>query len=120
MNKTNVIRIIGITCLFILLSSSVRIQAIFDHDNRKPEGERSLPLLIRQNNDIIYILSKRDLSNLQFEIKDMSGNVVQEEYITLPSQLLYPIYIDNLPAWNQYTLIIYQEDKQLITYTIYK
>lgn len=110
--------IAGLILLGLLQGSSITIQAIPDKQNECPEGERSLPISIAQKGDIIYISSKKDVLDLQVEIKDSFGNILEEEYISLSAQQAYPIYIGGLPMGESYYMTLRQDGNRIITYTI--
>lgn len=110
--------IIGLILGGLLQGSSITIQAIPDNSNDRPEGERSLPVSIDQKEDIIYISSNKDISDLQVEITDSFGNVLQEEHISLDAQQTYPIYIGDLPIGESYYMTLRQNRNRIITYTI--
>lgn len=108
--------ITGLIVLGLLQGSFMTIQAIPDSENKRPEEERSLPLSIDQAGDIIYISSKKDISDLRMEITDSSGNVWQEEHLSLNAQQTYAIYIGELPAEGLYCMTLRQDSKQIVTY----
>lgn len=112
--------IIGLIFWGLLQGSFITIQAIPDNANDRPEGDRSLPISIDQKGDFIYISSNKDISDLQVEITDSFGNVLQEEHISLAAQQAYPIYIGNLSMEEFYYMTLRQEGNRIITYTVYK
>lgn len=112
--------IIGLIFCGLLQGSFTAIQAIPDKANERPEEERSLPISIDQKGDIIYISSNKDISDLQVEITDSFGNVLQEEYISLAAQQTYPIYIGDLPMGEPYYMTLRQDGNRIITYTNYE
>lgn len=75
--------ITGLILLGLLQGSSTTTQAIPNNQNKTPETDRSLPISINQKGDMIYITSSKDLFDLQVEITDSFGNVLQEEHISL-------------------------------------
>lgn len=112
--------ITGLILLGLLQGSSTTIQAIPDNQNETPETDRSLPISINQKGDMIYISSNKDISDLQVEITDSFGNVLQEEHISLSTQQAYPIYIGDLSMEESYYMTLRQEGNRIITYSIYK
>lgn len=112
--------ITGLILLGLLQGSPTTIQAIPDNQNNTPETDRSLPIDINQKGDIIYITSSKDLFDLQIEITDSFGNVLQEEHISLTAQQAYPIYIGELSMEESYYMTLRQEGNRIITYSIYK
>ena len=79
--------ITGLILLGLLQGSSTTTQAIPNNQNKTPETDRSLPISINQKGDMIYITSSKDLFDLQVEITDSFGNVLQEEHISLAAGL---------------------------------
>lgn len=119
--KTNLVRLIGLTGFFILLLCSVQIShADNENDNKPEDGKRSFPFSIQQEGDMIYFYSRQEVTDLQIEIADMSGNILSDEYIALPAQTSYPIFIGDLSEGEQYSLTISQGDKPLIVYVVNK
>ena len=111
--------IIGLIFWGLLQGSSITIQAVPNNSNHCPEDGRSFPISIDQKGDIICISSNKDISDLQVEITDSFGNVLQEEYISLAAQQTYPIYIGDLPMGEPYYMTLRQDGNRIITYTIY-
>ena len=112
--------ILGLILLGLLQGTSyMTIQAVANDQNKTPEDNRSLPISIDQKGDFIYISSNKDISDLQVEITDSFGNVLQEEHISLAAQQAYPIYIGDL-SMESYYMTLRQEGNRIITYSIYK
>lgn len=103
-----------------LQGSHMAIQAAPDNINDKEAGERGLPISIDQKGDIIYMSSNKDMLDLQVEITDSFGNILQEAYISLNAQQAYPIYIGELPSEGSYYMPLRQGNNRIVTYSIFK
>lgn len=112
--------ITGLILLGLLQGTSTIIQAVPDKSNECPEDGRSFPISIDKKGDFIYISSNKDMLDLQVEITDSFGNVLQEEHISLAAQQVYPIYIGELSPEASYYMTLRQDNNQIVKYSIFK
>ena len=105
------------TILSILIPTSVFAININDK-NWDREDDRSVissePVL-SQDEDAIYIYSRRQLDNLSIEIKDLSGNVVYSTVVTIPAGTEYPTSITSLPE-GEYLFTITKGQNYIVGY----
>jgi hypothetical protein len=105
------------TILSILIPTSVFAININDK-NWDREDDRSVissePVL-SQDEDAIYIYSRRQLDNLSIEIKDLSGNVVYSTIVTIPAGTEYPTSITSLPK-GEYLFTITKGQNYIVGY----
>ncbi len=108
--------ILGLVC-FILApisasSIDVTIKNWGDLDDRSVIS--SEPVL-SQDEDAIYIYSRKQLDNLSIEIKDLSGNVVYSTVVTIPAGTEYPTSITSLPE-GEYLFTITKGQNYIVGY----
>lgn len=118
--KTDLIKLVGLIGFFLLLLCPIQLLNAEIDKNWPEDGKRSFPFSIQQEGDMIYFNSRQEVTDLQIEIADILGHILSDEYIALPAQTSYPIFIGDLSEGEQYSLTISQGDKPLIVYVIYK
>lgn len=111
--KRLILGIISLTLIPInILSINVTDKNWGDIDNRSVIS--SEPVL-SQDEDAIYIYSRRQLDNLSIEIKDLSGNVVYSTVVTIPAGTEYPTSITSLPE-GEYLFTITKGQNYIVGY----
>lgn len=106
-----------LSLIIILIPSSV-LPINITNKNWGREDDRSVissePVL-SQDEDAIYIYSRRQLDNLSIEIKDLSGNVVYSTVVTIPAGTEYPTSITSLPE-GEYLFTITKGHSYIVGY----
>lgn len=106
-----------LSLIIILIPSSV-LPINITNKNWGREDDRSVissePVL-SQDEDAIYIYSRRQLDNLSIEIKDLSGNVVYSTVVTIPAGTEYPTSITSLPE-GEYLFTITKGQNYIVGY----
>lgn len=90
--------ILSLMCILMIPSNLLSINITNKNWGRADDRSviSSEPVL-SQDEDAIYIYSRKQLDNLSIEIKDLSGNVVYSTVVTIPAGTEYPTSITSLP-----------------------
>lgn len=85
--------------LFTLIPTSICAIHVSDKNWGRADDRSviSSEPVLSQDEDAIYIYSRKQLDNLSIEIKDLSGNVVYSTVVTIPAGTEYPTSITSLP-----------------------
>ena len=90
--------ILSLVCLTLIPISTSAIEiTIKNWGEADDRSVISSEPVLSQDEDAIYIYSRKQLDNLSIEIKDLSGNVVYSTVVTIPAGTEYPTSITSLP-----------------------
>lgn len=101
--------------LFMSVPLNVLSIELTDNEAGWDGGHRSIsssPSLSIDGNTL-YIYSHKQLDNLRVQIKDLAGNLICSEVITVLSGAEYPISLDAIPS-GDYQVLLTQGDNSLI------
>lgn len=108
--------ILSLVCLALIPINTSAIEVTIKNWGKLDDRSviSSEPVL-SQDENAIYIYSRRQLDNLSIEIKDLSGNVVYSTVVTIPAGTEYPTSITSLPE-GEYLFTITKGQNYIVGY----